>query len=272
VARPVEDLVEGLETQRSAAHSLRQLAQRILTRVDRPQSILLIGPSGTGKTRALQMLFDVLHPVGVVAFDLAELRNAADLATEIADLPRGGVLLLDGLERLTARAGAMGELVELLFPTAAACGEETTIASATVVAAVTVDGVELADDEPLEVQLDGLNRAVRQDAANLLPLAAERGVSAELLARFEVFVPFQSLDEVKLDRLLDSLDDDFLGERFGRDFRVELGPELRQLVVQRALRVGGGAWGLKAVFAAMMSGFRPDLDEATRPPTLVRAL
>ena len=246
-------LATELPTQPEAAAALGGLAERVRRGEGSPPFALLIGPSGTGKSLALDALADALKPLPSVSINMASAADFAGLGERIPDDQGPRVLLLDRLERVASRPSLLDELGDLLGRLHSRTSGNERCSVRAVFGAVTVEPLDEALAEPLQARVGNQSYPITADASQLLPLAASRGVPPALLAAFREFIPFRPLDGEALSLLVESRLSSLMQDQLAGGFQIQIGPEAAEMVVARALRLGGGAWGLKAVLTAMVS-------------------
>ncbi len=253
----------------------------------RPAGIfLLLGPTGTGKTRTVEALAEVLHgtPTHVLTINCGEFQSDHEVARLVGAPPgyvghRESVAMLSR-DRLGAVTSPGCDLALVLFDEIEKAAPALTTLLLGILDRATLtlgDGREVDFSRSLIFLTSNLGAremmraldpglgfqapSARNDAVDRLETialaAVRRRFSPEFVNRIDVIVTYRPLDEEALDTILGHHLDDLqrhVSTRLGdRCFRILVTPPARDLLLQRGTSQESGARELKRVIHRLLT-------------------
>ena len=274
--------VVGQETSMNAIVPYIQMFQAGLAPEGRPVGVfLLLGPTGTGKTRTVEALAEVLHgsAKSMVKIDCGEFQLEHEVA-KLIGAPPGylghrethplltqtklnaatsessnlSIVLFDEIEKAAPSMNRL--LLGVLDKATLRLGDNTSVNFERSLIFFTSNlgaremARELVPNFGFEAMTStgDLKKQARK-LENVSMAAVRRKFSPEFINRIDSIVTYQPLDQTSLEQILDQLIQDFqshIGNRLGpRGFSIEVPAESRQFLLKRGTSVAYGARELK---------------------------
>jgi len=274
--------VVGQEASMNAIVPYVQMFQAGLAPEGRPVGVfLLLGPTGTGKTRTVEALAEVLHgsPRHLVRIDCGEFQLEHEVAKLIGAPPgylghrethplltqtklnaatsecsNMSIVLFDEIEKAAPSMTRL--LLGVLDKATLRLGDNTTVnfERSLIFLTSNLGAREMARELAPDFGFEALAvKAGRKDQArkleNVSMSAVRRRFSPEFINRIDSMVTYQPLGQESLEQILDQQVRDFqthIDNRLGpRSFYIEVPMESRQFLLQRGTSVAYGARELK---------------------------
>ena len=278
------DKVVGQETSMNAIVPYIQMFQAGLAPEGRPVGVfLLLGPTGTGKTRTVEALAEVLHgsAKNMVKIDCGEFQLEHEVA-KLIGAPPGylghrethplltqtklnaatsegsnlSIVLFDEIEKAAPSMNRL--LLGVLDKATLRLGDNTSVNFERSLIFFTSNlgaremARELVPNFGFEAMTSiGEPKKQARKLENVSMAAVRRRFSPEFINRIDSIVTYQPLDLSSLEQILDQLIQDFqshIGNRLGpRGFSIEVPAESRQFLLKRGTSVAYGARELKRI-------------------------
>ena len=282
LAAMLMEKVVGQEASLNAIVPYVQMYQAGLAPEGRPVGVfLLLGPTGTGKTRTVEALAEVLHgsSKSMVKIDCGEFQMEHEVA-KLIGAPPGylghrethplltqtklnaatsddsnlSIVLFDEIEKAAPSMTRL--LLGVLDKASLRLGDNTTVNFERSLIFLTSNlgaremARQLVPDFGFEAVAGRDSTAGQQRKLEKVSMAAmRRKFSPEFINRIDSIVTYQPLDQASLERILDQNIADFqehLNNRLGsRSFQVEVPVESRKFLLQSGTSVAYGARELK---------------------------